>query len=256
MERGFLSPKGRGVGRGVKEKHDSMVGESVVVGVHGNVVLGSISNSRTMFDVNADLEYPTISEAHGTQAQTSASKESMNEVGTTTGSTMVGIAHVESIQAVSERFPNTAYVFSWESGRHTLLLLTIAMIELRADVELKDNNVVAMPKISREGHYKCNILVECEWKHPSGNKKKGVDHTDKVSDSNPFEVLNLVENDVETGTNEGTSNPDNNEANSTILVDETGNPLKKVESPGNQDTEDEVASVDNDMARSLASKRT
>ncbi|GKF15294.1 hypothetical protein Tco_0056756 [Tanacetum coccineum] len=27
------------------------------------------------------------------------------------------------------------------------------MIELRADVELKDNIVVAMPKITKEGHY-------------------------------------------------------------------------------------------------------
>ncbi|GJV10682.1 hypothetical protein Tco_1352223 [Tanacetum coccineum] len=36
------------------------------------------------------------------------------------------------------------------------------MIELRADVELKDNIVVAMPKITREGHYTCNVHVEYE----------------------------------------------------------------------------------------------
>ncbi|GJY16731.1 hypothetical protein Tco_0387153 [Tanacetum coccineum] len=36
---------------------------------------------------------------------------------------------------------------------------TRAMIELRADMELKDNIVVAMPKITREGHYTCNIRV-------------------------------------------------------------------------------------------------
>ncbi|GJX96856.1 hypothetical protein Tco_0352654 [Tanacetum coccineum] len=40
-----------------------------------------------------------------------------------------------------------------------------------------------------------------------------------------------------------------------ILVDETGNPLKNVECPGDYDSEDEVASVDNDMARSMASER-
>nr|GEX51534.1 protein kinase-like domain-containing protein [Tanacetum cinerariifolium] len=34
------------------------------------------------------------------------------------------------------------------------------MIELRADVDLKDNIVVAMPKITREGHYTCNVRVE------------------------------------------------------------------------------------------------
>ncbi|GKB39754.1 putative reverse transcriptase domain-containing protein, partial [Tanacetum coccineum] len=32
-----------------------------------------------------------------------------------------------------------------------------AMIELRANVELKDNIVAAMPKITREGYYTCNI---------------------------------------------------------------------------------------------------
>nr|GEY24495.1 hypothetical protein [Tanacetum cinerariifolium] len=40
-----------------------------------------------------------------------------------------------------------------------------------------------------------------------------------------------------------------------ILVDETGNPLNKVEYPGDHDGEDEVASIDNDMARSLAFER-
>ncbi|GJY83167.1 hypothetical protein Tco_0496543, partial [Tanacetum coccineum] len=37
-----------------------------------------------------------------------------------------------------------------------------AMIELQDDVELKDNIVVAMPKIAREDHYTCNIRVEYE----------------------------------------------------------------------------------------------
>nr|GFC31086.1 hypothetical protein [Tanacetum cinerariifolium] len=40
------------------------------------------------------------------------------------------------------------------------------MIELRADVELKHNIVVAMPKIIVEGHYICNVRVEYEWKPP------------------------------------------------------------------------------------------
>ncbi|GJS41115.1 reverse transcriptase domain-containing protein [Tanacetum coccineum] len=40
------------------------------------------------------------------------------------------------------------------------------MIELRADVDLKENIVVAMPKIKEEGYYTCNICVEYEWKPP------------------------------------------------------------------------------------------
>ncbi|GJT92056.1 hypothetical protein Tco_1080901 [Tanacetum coccineum] len=122
---------------------------------------------------------------------------------------------------------------------------------------------------------------------PSSNKKKGVTHTNEVSNSNPFDVFNSVDNDVEFGTNGRTTNLVNKGANSSgssfmnvensstsnipiidkngkfegllidgqaIHVDEASNPLKKVECPGDYDSEDEVASVDNDMARSSASE--
>nr|GEW69738.1 bifunctional polymyxin resistance protein, ArnA [Tanacetum cinerariifolium] len=150
------------------------------------------------------------------------------------------------------------------------------MVELRADVELKVNIVVAMPKITREGHYTCNVCVEYEWKPPmcssykvfghiheecikntsagekknvkkpsqtsrgvpvgpkigfkpqkeyrpilkkpnassNGNKKKGVEPTIEVSNSNPFDVLNSVDNDEEFDTNVGNTNLVNNEATS------------------------------------------
>nr|GEV65849.1 hypothetical protein [Tanacetum cinerariifolium] len=48
----------------------------------------------------------------------------------------------------------------------------------------------------------------------SGNKKKCVEHTIEVSDPNPFDVLNSVDNDVEFGTNGGTANLVNNGATS------------------------------------------
>nr|GFA60746.1 hypothetical protein [Tanacetum cinerariifolium] len=67
------------------------------------------------------------------------------------------------------------------------------MIELRADVELKDNIVVAMSKIAREGHYTC------------GGEKKTVRKPSQTS---------RVDNDVEFGTNGGTTNLVNNEATS------------------------------------------
>ncbi|GKC27807.1 hypothetical protein Tco_1035101 [Tanacetum coccineum] len=122
----------------------------------------------------------------------------------------------------------------------------------------------------------------------SGYKKKGVEPTIEVSNSNPFEVLNSVDNNVELGTNEGTTNLVNNGVTSSgssfmnvdnsststtpindkikkfeelltsrqaILVDEAGNSLKKVEFPGDYDSEDGVASNNNDMARSMASER-
>nr|GFC79195.1 hypothetical protein [Tanacetum cinerariifolium] len=41
-----------------------------------------------------------------------------------------------------------------------------AMIELQADVELKDTILVAMLKLARDGFYTCTIRVEYEWKSP------------------------------------------------------------------------------------------
>ncbi|GKF14136.1 hypothetical protein Tco_0055598 [Tanacetum coccineum] len=122
----------------------------------------------------------------------------------------------------------------------------------------------------------------------SDDKKKGVEPTIEVSNFNPFEVLNSVDNDVELGTNGETTNLVNNRATSSgssfmnvdnsststtpiidkigkfeelitsgkaTLVDEASNPLKKVEFLGDYDSEDEVASVDNDMAHSMALER-
>ncbi|GKE88272.1 hypothetical protein Tco_1565747, partial [Tanacetum coccineum] len=39
-----------------------------------------------------------------------------------------------------------------------------ALIEVQADVELKDNTVVAMHTLIGEGFYTCNVHVEYEWK--------------------------------------------------------------------------------------------
>nr|GEW05069.1 hypothetical protein [Tanacetum cinerariifolium] len=47
------------------------------------------------------------------------------------------------------------------------------MIELRADVESKDNIVVALLNITREGHYTCNVRAEYEWKPPSVLEAQG-----------------------------------------------------------------------------------
>ncbi|GKD25546.1 hypothetical protein Tco_1231760 [Tanacetum coccineum] len=97
----------------------------------------------------------------------------------------------------------------------------------------------------------------------SGNKKKDVEPTIEVSKSNPFDVLNSVENDVDLGTNGRTSNLASKIANSSgssfwnvdsSSINDEGKPLTMIDSSGDHDSEDEVASVDNDMAKFLASK--
>ncbi|GJX52076.1 putative reverse transcriptase domain-containing protein [Tanacetum coccineum] len=191
-----------------------------------------------------------------------------------------------------------------------------ALIEVRADVELKDNIVVAMPKLVGESFYTCNVRVEYEWKPPrrrcckvfghfqdecpknnvsdvvknikkpsqnhrgvpvgpkvgfqptkqvyrqvskknnistSGNKKKDAEPTKEVSKSNLMNaessstnITPIVEkNDkMERLIIDGTA----------TLVDDEGISLTRVDSLGDHDSDDEVASVDNDMANFLASK--
>ncbi|GKB84247.1 hypothetical protein Tco_0956519 [Tanacetum coccineum] len=121
----------------------------------------------------------------------------------------------------------------------------------------------------------------------SVNKKKNVVPPKEVSMSNPFDVLTSIENDVKLGTNRGTSNLASQATNSSgslfwnvdasspstthviekidkiekliiegkvTLVDDDGKPLEKVASSCDYDSEDEVASVDNDMVKFLAKK--
>nr|GEV18224.1 hypothetical protein [Tanacetum cinerariifolium] len=123
-----------------------------------------------------------------------------------------------------------------------------AMIELQADVELKDIIVVAMPKLTREGFYTRTIRdprgvpvgsnvgfkpVKQAYRtvstkpaaNTSRSKKNDVEPTKQISNLNPFDKLWLKM--------------------MWILVDY----------PVDHDSEDEVASVDNDMARYMASEK-
>ncbi|GJZ68264.1 hypothetical protein Tco_0631504 [Tanacetum coccineum] len=176
-----------------------------------------------------------------------------------------------------------------------------AMIELRADVELKDTIVVAMPKLTGEEFYTC-LGVAKNLKKPSqapkgvpvgskvgfkplkqayrpvstkptantsGNKKNDVEPTKMISNLNPFDVLTSVENDMDLGTNGGLQICTNTTPivekigkiekliidGKVTLVDDKGEPVKKVDYSGDHDSEDEVASVDNDMAHSMASEK-
>ncbi|GJV82143.1 retrotransposon protein, putative, ty1-copia subclass [Tanacetum coccineum] len=331
MEQGFLSQKGSGVGRGVKEKQD----------------LGSYP---TFYKVHGHS--PTKVTPRNKEDNLHGEKDGLKNNG---GNGVNVVVLVESIRAISDRFTNTAYGFFlgkheaypkedvgnvpvWVKLRGVLVtafsedsLSSIAtkigtplmldsyasdmciqslgrssyaraLIEVRADVNLIDNIVVAMHKLVGEGFYTCNVYIEYEWKPPkctyckvskknnvstSGNKKKDVEPTNEVSKSNSFHVLNSVKNDVDLGTNGETSNLTNKKANSSkssfwnaessststtpivekidkmerLIIDETatladdeGIPLTRVDHSSDHDSDDEVASVHNDMANFLAPK--
>ncbi|GJZ48406.1 hypothetical protein Tco_0602238 [Tanacetum coccineum] len=163
------------------------------------------------------------------------------------------------------------------------------MIELRADMELKDNIDVAMPKITREGYYTCNIRVEYEWKPLRCACCKVFGHVQEVCPKNigSGETKNLQKTSQtpKVGYQCGTSNLASQEDNSNgssfwevdssspsttpitektdkiekliidgkvTLVDDEGKPLEKVASSCDYDSEDEVESAVNDMANFLA----
>ncbi|GJQ93972.1 hypothetical protein Tco_0005111 [Tanacetum coccineum] len=192
-----------------------------------------------------------------------------------------------------------------------------AMIELRADVKLKDTIVVVMPKLVGEGFYMCTICVECEWKPPRCSSCKVVGHvldecprkivsnvvknlktpkqgvrgvqwekmqaklsSQKVSNSNPFDSLNCVENDDDDlGTNGGNSKSAGkgslyvaygSYSNTLIIekihklerqiligkltfVDNDGNPLYMNVPKGNKDSESEMEVVFDETANLISS---
>ncbi|GJZ30913.1 retrotransposon protein, putative, ty1-copia subclass [Tanacetum coccineum] len=135
-----------------------------------------------------------------------------------------------------------------------------ALIEVPDNVELKDIIVVAMPKFDGEGFYTCNVRVEYEWKPPRCACCKVFGHVQDGCHKNidSDEVKNMKKPSqtpkgvlVDLGTNGGTSNLVSKKANS------SGSSLWNIEcsNTSDHDSEDEVASVDNDMEKNLASKK-
>nr|GEU56980.1 hypothetical protein [Tanacetum cinerariifolium] len=352
MERGFLSQKESGRGRGVKEKDlnrnkkntssgigvttksDDTMNDDTPIGVASAIQEGvtrsgvdmtvKMDTQNSLEDITVPESLPRLTTPVSSKAgnapgkssyanitgKPSAKKVNVHTLFTPRGNGIDVVVPVDSIRAVSARFANTAYGFflgkkvaypvianyvrnTW--GKYGIVRSMFSsssyarvMIELRADVELKDNIVVAMSKITREGHYTCNVCVEYKWKPPRcssrkvfehihedfskntsggekktvkkpsqtsrgvlvgpkmgfkphkeyrhvpkkstasscGNKKKGVEPTIEVNNSNPFDVLNSVDIDGEFGTNGGTTSFVNNEATSSgssfMYVDNDG----------------------------------
>ncbi|GJX59741.1 hypothetical protein Tco_0291131 [Tanacetum coccineum] len=104
--------------------------------------------------------------------------------------------------------------------------------------------MVAMPKITREGYYTCNIRVEYECKPPRCACCKVFGHSHKECYKN-----------IGAGEMKNSKKPSQTSRGvPVILVDDEGKPLEKVEYSGDYDSEDEVALVDNEMASFFVKK--
>nr|GEX02656.1 auxilin-like protein [Tanacetum cinerariifolium] len=145
-----------------------------------------------------------------------------------------------------------------------------AMIEIRANVELKDNIVVDMPKITKEWNYTCNIRVEYEWKPPRCTSCKVFGHTHEDCPKNigVGVTMNLKKTSqapkgIPVGTKMGfEQNKEYRHVSKKHTGNSSGNKKRgvnftnKVEYTRDHDSKDEVASDDNSIDHSLASKKT
>ncbi|GJR69269.1 hypothetical protein Tco_0015334 [Tanacetum coccineum] len=168
-----------------------------------------------------------------------------------------GIATKLGTPLMLDSYISDMCIQSWDRSSYAR-----ALIEVQDYVKLKDNIVVAIPKLVGGGddcpkNKDSDVVPKRNNVNTSGNKKKDVKPTIDVSKSNSFDVLNLVENDVDLGTNGGTSNMTSKKLiinGTATLVDDEGKPMTRDDSLGDHDSEDEVVSVDKDMANFLASK--
>nr|GEW06464.1 reverse transcriptase domain-containing protein [Tanacetum cinerariifolium] len=295
MERTFVSQKGSGVGRGIKEKSLNMsktnngIGLSMASDGTRNKV-GPVSDTATVMKgvtpsmIDMTVENDKLSSLESSYAnitsKSSGKKMNVRTLFTPGGKKVAYPVVVNYVRNTWGKYGLIRLMFSSSTGLFSFQFSSMdgldAMLKngpcedgLSAistklgtpqmlDSYTSDNIVMAMPKITREGHYTCNVRVEYEWK-PSrcssckvfshiheectkntgaGEKKtvmkpsqtsrgNGVVSTVEVSNSKPFDALNLVDNDGEFGTNGGTTNLVNNEANLSKLrlLDNNGNPL-------------------------------
>ncbi|GJZ15693.1 hypothetical protein Tco_0551370 [Tanacetum coccineum] len=233
--------------------------------------------------------FPTISKVHGIPSPTN--DENLNDVGTTVRPTSVGntpgmSSYANVISEPSRKALSFRTLFTLEGNGIDVVVLVEsiranserssyarAMIELQADMELKDIIVVAMTKLTREGFYSC-LGVAKNLKKPS-QAPRGVMVGSKVG-FKPVKQAYRPVSTKPTANTSGSKKNDNVESSSAsttpivdkigkfekliidrkvTLVNDEGELVKKVDYPVDHDSEDEVASVDNDMARSMASKK-
>ncbi|GJY04965.1 copia protein [Tanacetum coccineum] len=177
-----------------------------------------------------------------------------------------------SVWVKLHRVPVTAFSEDGLSAIATKSRYARALIEVRVDVELNDNIMVAMPKLIGEGFYTCIVHVEYEWKPPRcacckvfghvqdecpkiidsdvvKNMKKPSQATRGVLVGPKDECPKIIDSDVVKNMKKPS------QATRGVPVGHKGKPLIKVDSLGDHDSEDEVTSVDNDMANFLALKK-
>nr|GEW83347.1 hypothetical protein [Tanacetum cinerariifolium] len=304
MENGFLSPKGRASGKGVKERQNSIMDDS------SNNFHKDLNDEPMAMEMQSPMvdqtnavkigrgSYPTLptqgtiqdGNTHGKSSHANVIGESSKKVMnirtlfTHEGNKIDVIVQVDSIRAIRKGL-NTWCKFSLVKSmlNSSTGLFSFQFRSKDGLNSMLENGLWFIRNhllILRKWNSDVDLLKEDVGNVPVWVKLHGVLVTKFSEDG-----LSVIATKL--GTNGGTTNLVNNGANSSgssfmnvknsctsttiidkiikfqdilisrqaILVDEAGNPLNKVECSGDYDSEDEVASVDNDMTHSMASER-
>ncbi|GKC36340.1 hypothetical protein Tco_1048724 [Tanacetum coccineum] len=228
---------------------DMTVEKEKLSSLKDTTVLGSFSPLPTHVTTSAGNAFGKSLYANITN-KPSGKKVKVRNLFTLGGNGIDVVVLVDSIRAINENLlkEDVSIVPVWVK-LHGVPATAFSEDDLSAIATKLDNIVMAMPKITRDGHYTCNVRVEYEWKplrcssckvfghiHEeclknirAGEKKtmKKPSQTSRgVLNSNPFDVLNLIDNDVEFGINGGTTNLVNNGAttsgSSSMNIDNDG----------------------------------
>nr|GEW04623.1 hypothetical protein [Tanacetum cinerariifolium] len=262
-----MSQKGSGRRRGVKEKDLNRNVKNTTSGIGVSMDSDDTMNADTPSggaSVIQDCVTPSVVEMMGKLEKQNALDDNTilesfpllsTPITTEAGSALSKSSYANVTCKPSGKKLNIRTLFT-PGGRSSYAKV---MIELRADVDLKDNIIVAMPKITREGHNTCNVHVEYEWKPPRCSSCKVFGHFYKeclkntcVGEKKSVKKHNQTSRGVlvgpkigfkpykeyqpvpknpnaslsEFGTNGGTTNLANNEANSSgssfINIDNKG----------------------------------
>ncbi|GKB59042.1 hypothetical protein Tco_0915228 [Tanacetum coccineum] len=165
MEKGFLTAKERGSGKGVKEKQNSVFDDPVTVIDSANKGIGSSST------INANVEPISVTPSVPISLDNLGCVDNPNVASGPTSKWMVFPVVDNYVKNTLSKYGLVrsmlnSFKFSSKDGMDGMSSFVRAMTELRADVEMKNTIVVAMPKLVGEGFYLCTIRVEYDWKPP------------------------------------------------------------------------------------------
>ncbi|GKF79882.1 hypothetical protein Tco_0235450, partial [Tanacetum coccineum] len=209
---------------------DMMVDMDKLSSLEDTNVLGSFPPLSTP-DITMASNAPDKSSYANVTGKPSGKKMNIRTLFTSGANRIDVVVPVESIRAISECFANTSYGFFL--GKRVAYPVVTNYVR---NTWGKYGLVCSMFNSSTR-------LFSFQFSSMEGldSKMKGVECTIQVSNSNPFVVLNSVDNDVEFGTNGGTSNLGNNEANDGEFASN-----KKIDKIERQISEGKLRLLDND----------